>query len=204
MGELDSAIGLLDEMGELGVEPNVITFNTLLGAFYEKRGFDEGEKIWTMMKTRNVDADVVSYRLRMSGMVGDGRIRDAVELFGVMRVNGVEPDVHCFNVMIKGFCSDGNMEEAKYWYNELVRCECAPDRTTYVTLVPVLAEKGDFDLAFRLCTAALSGGRLLIDVEALRRVVEGFVANGMIEEASELVGLAGEKKLEVDLPLNKM
>ncbi|XP_015943343.1 pentatricopeptide repeat-containing protein At1g55890, mitochondrial [Arachis duranensis] len=197
MDSLDSAVGVLDEMGELDLEPNLITFNTLLGQFYEKRGLDEGEKIWTMMKTRNVEPDAVSYRLRMGGMVGDGKLKDAVELFHVMKLSGVNPDVHCFNVLVKGFVGDDNVEEAKVWYDELVKSECEPVRSTYVTLAPFFTEKGEFDLAFQLCKDAMKGSRLAIDAEALKQVVEGFVAKGMIEEAIELVNLAGKKKLEV-------
>ncbi|XP_057739623.1 pentatricopeptide repeat-containing protein At3g13150-like [Arachis stenosperma] len=136
--------------------------------FYEKRGFDEDEKIWTMMKTRNVEPDAVSYRLRMGWMLGDGRLKDAVELFHVMKLSGVNPDVHCFNVLVKGFIGDDNVEEAKVFWE---------------------------------IKEAMKGGRLTTDAEALKQVVEGFVANGMIEEATELVDLAGKKKLEVDWPL---
>ncbi|KAJ1420188.1 pentatricopeptide repeat-containing protein [Sesbania bispinosa] len=46
------------------------------------------------------------------------------------------------------------------------------------------------------------GGKLLIDMQVLKQVVEGLIGQGMIGEATKLVGLAKEKKLEIDLPLN--
>ncbi|XP_061370102.1 small ribosomal subunit protein mS79 (rPPR3b)-like [Gastrolobium bilobum] len=204
MGSTDLALGMLREMEELGMEPNLITFNTLLGAFYEKRGYEEGEKIWALMQTRDgVDPDVVSYKMRLKGMILGGRVMEAVELVDEMRLKGVQPDVHCFNVLIKGFCSDGKLEEAKHWYDELVKCVGTANRTTYGTLVPFLSEKGDFDMAFQLCKVALAtNGRLLSDVGVLKGVVEGLFSEGMIGEAKTLVDLARKKKLEIDLPQN--
>ncbi|KAJ1396600.1 Tetratricopeptide-like helical domain superfamily [Sesbania bispinosa] len=204
MGSIDSALKMIREMEELGHRPNVITFNTLLGAFYEKRGYAEGEKIWALMRAQeDVRPDVASYKIRMSGLIRDGRVTEAVKVVDEMIVNGVKPDVRCFNVLIKGFCSDGRMEEAKYWYDELVRSKCVADRTTYDTFVPFLIEKGDFDMALKLCEAAMAmGGKLLIDVQVLKQVVEGLIGQGMIGEATKLVGLAKEKNLEIELPLN--
>lgn len=200
LGSTDSALSMFREMEELGLKPDIISFNTILGAFYEKHGYDEGEKIWAQLQARDeLCPDVLSYRYRLSGMIMDGRISEAVKLVDEMILKGVKPDVHCFNVLIKGFCTDGNLEEAKYWYDELAR-NCTVDRNTYETLVPFVFEKGDFEMALTLCKKAISGTKLLIDVEVLKRVVEGFVAEGMVGEAKKLVHFAKKNKLELHLP----
>lgn len=200
MGSTDSALSMLREMEELGLEPNLFTFNTLLHGFYQQHGFAEGEKIWSMMQARsNVSPGVVSYMLKMMAVIGDGGVTEAVKVVDEMRANGVEPDVRFFSLLIESFCKDGKVEEAKYWYHEMVRCGCVAGPATYGALVPFLCKKGDFDLAFKLCKDAIGGRSLLIGEGVLKRVVEALVAEGRVGEAEKLVGLARKKNLKIDL-----
>jgi pentatricopeptide repeat protein len=54
MGSFDSAVLLLDEMENKGLEPNLFTFNTLLNGLYGKGRVSDGEKIWELMLKKNV------------------------------------------------------------------------------------------------------------------------------------------------------
>lgn len=206
IGSTDSAISMLSEMEELGLKPDWITFNTLIGGFYKQHGYDEAERIWALLRAQNNFVPTVgNYLLRLGRMVHDGRVAEAVKVVDeMMREDGVEPDVRCFNVLVKGFCGDGKVEEAKHWYEELVRCGCVANRATYETLVPFLLEKGDFNMAFELCKAAVTvTGKLPIDAGTLKRAVEEFVAEGMTKEVTELVVLAKKRKMKIELPLNQ-
>ncbi|XP_034680419.1 pentatricopeptide repeat-containing protein At1g55890, mitochondrial-like [Vitis riparia] len=118
MGSLDSALSVLDEMEKVGLEPDLITFNTLPNAFYQN----------------------------------ENRMSEAVELIDEMKTSGIKPDVFTLNSLMKGFCNAGNLEEAKRWYSEIARNELPPVRATYMTLIPFLVEKGDFELCKEVCS----------------------------------------------------
>ncbi|KAK9155942.1 hypothetical protein Sjap_003422 [Stephania japonica] len=190
MGSLDSAVLMLDEMGKKGVEPNLISFNTLLCGLYDSARFDECEKVWILMEKSNVKPDVRSYNAKLRGLVAVGKISEAVELVEELgRSSEIKPDIHSFNALIKGFCKDGNLEEAKRVYDDLLKKDCVPIRSTFEALIPSLCENGDFDLAFKLCKESMSR-RCMLDVGVLQGVVDGLFKKSKVEEAEKLVELA--------------
>lgn len=205
MGNLDSAVLVLDEMQSKGVEPDLITFNTLLNVFYGNGKFADGERIWGLMESKNVVPNTRSYNSRLRGLVLNSRVKEAVKLLGEMEGKGCKPDVMSYNAVIKGFCDDGNAEEVKRWYKELRDKNCLPDRVTYVTIVPFLCQKGDFEMALELCTEVINTG-LIVGAGLFKPVIDGLVKQSKIEEAKNLVELGKSNKhchYKLRLPLDK-
>lgn len=202
MGLLDDALLMLAEMKEKGLSPNVITFNTLLDAFYREKGFEGGERIWDMMVEYNVVRNTRSYNLRMQAMVNIGDLGKAVDLFGTLEKEGLKPDVNTFNALIKGFCDQGNVEEAKAWYSSLLETGCIPNRITFSILVERFCNSGDYDLTFEMCKKMFNR-QFVVDEALLQLAVNELVKGSMMEEAEELVELGksnGYVKYNLTLP----
>lgn len=192
LGLMDEAISMVDEMKDKGLEPNLLTFNTVVDVAYRKLGFLEGEKKWNLMveKIKGLVFDIRSYNAKLSGMVNEGMVLEAANLFEELTV-GLEPSVFTYNHLIKGFCNKGDLEEAKKWYRKLVDSNnWFPNRTTFDILIKLLCDDGDTDLAFDLSKRML-GRALLVDEVWLQMVVDGLVKDSKVEEAEELVKLAG-------------
>lgn len=204
MGSLDDALFMLDELKENGLSPDVITFNTLLDAFYREKGFEGGEKMWSLMVAHNVVPNTRSYNLKMQAVVGSGELHNAVDLFETVEKDGLKPDVNTFNALIKGFCDQGNTEEAKKWYNRLLENGDTPNRNTFSTLVPSFCDNGDYELAFDL-SKKMFKRQIVVDEAFLQLVVDGLVKGSMIEEAEELVELGSSNsyvQYNLTMPVN--
>ncbi|KAI4296537.1 hypothetical protein L6164_036487 [Bauhinia variegata] len=201
MGSLDSACSMFDEMEKNEIEPTLFTFKALLEGFYKNNMYVKGEKLWTLMQSRGFAPDAQSYRMRLLGMVFSNQNSGAVKLIEEMALKGFKPDVDFFNALMKGFPLEGKLGEAKHWYEELLKRKCVPDETTYMTLIPFLCEKDNFDMAAQLCSVTLRD-KPLIDASILKCVVDGLHGKGKVEEARKLVKLGRTKKLEIDLPLD--
>ena len=204
MDALDKAILFFHDMEKNGMEPNLVTFNTLLTALYRKGQFFDGERVWATMENKNIAPDLVSYNARLRGMVLEKRIQDGIELLAKMEEKEIKPDVYSYNILIKGFCQDGDLEEAKKWYYKLKESEVDPIATTYRILLPLLCEQGDFDSGLQLCKEAIDKGFVFHTAE-VQRVVNGLAEVSKIEEAKDLVELYNSKnnlKFKLKLPQN--
>jgi pentatricopeptide repeat protein len=197
MGSFDLAISMLDEMEKKGIEPDLITFKTLLHGLYGKCQFSDGGKIWDRM---NVVLGDRSYNAKLLGLTLEKKTKEAVELVEEMKSKGVKPNLFSFNAVIKGFINEGNLEEAKLWYNKIGQSSLAPDRMIFNMLIPFFCEKGEVDLAFNLCKEILKR-KFVVDVSLLQLVVDGLVKESKMEEANMLVELGKFNKYARYTPL---
>ena len=188
MGLLDEGLLMLSELKSSGLSPDVITFNTLLDAFYREKGFQGGERIWATMVAHNVVPITRSYNLRLQAMVDGGALANAVTFFDSFKKDGLKPDVNTFNALIKGFCDLGDVAEAKKWYNRLLDSGETPNRITFSSLVPTFCDCGDYGLAFDL-SKNMFNRQIVVDEALLQLVVNGLVKQSMVDEAEELVEL---------------
>ncbi|KAJ8761775.1 hypothetical protein K2173_004586 [Erythroxylum novogranatense] len=202
MGSLDSGLSLLDEMEKKGVEPDLFTFNLLLKGSYGNGQFENGERIWALMLEKNVVPDVRSYNAKLNGLALEKRTKDAVELLEQLKMNSIKPDVYSFGSLIRGFVSEDKLDEAKHWYREMWNSDCKPGKSTFVTLIPFVCDKGDFSFAFELSKDAFRRKRL-VDEAVLQRVVDGLGKESNVKEAEELVQLGkinGYRRFNLTIP----
>ncbi|RLN22359.1 hypothetical protein C2845_PM07G26890 [Panicum miliaceum] len=99
--------------GEVRSYPDVMSFNSLLNGFYNNGRFDDAEKVWQMMKERNVEPNTKSYNAKLRGLVAEGRLEDAIAVFQTMQKDGPKPDSVSFNELIRGYYKEGRLDEAK-------------------------------------------------------------------------------------------
>ncbi|XP_057538362.1 pentatricopeptide repeat-containing protein At1g55890, mitochondrial-like isoform X2 [Amaranthus tricolor] len=189
---LDEAVRLLDEMEENGLNPGVISYNILLCTFYEKGQFQEGDKIWDCMINKGVNPNVISYSHKLLRLFNDGKDSEAMELFTELKSKELKFNVGIYNALILGSCKNDDLDGVRRWYKELLRCCGRPNRVTFSIIVPLLCDKGDFELAYMVCLEIL---RLeyLVDEALLQKVVDGLAKNSMMEKAKDIVAFDGAK-----------
>ena len=193
MGLLDDAVLMLKEMKDNGLKPDVVTFNTLLDAFYQESGFGEGERIWGMMLEYNVLPNNRSYALKLQALVDAGHLHGALDLFRQLENDGLKLDVNAYTYLIKGFFDQGNVTAAKRWYSKLLESGETPNRITFSVLVPRFCDAGDYSMAFDLCKKMVNR-QFVVDEALLQSVVNGLVKVSRIEESKELVELGKSNK----------
>lgn len=191
LGLVDEAVLMVDEMEMKGLEPNLVTFNSLVIGAYGKKGFLEGERVWHLMLERisGLVPDIRSYNAKLQGMISEGMVFDAVVLFEEVRIKGLDPNTITYNHLIKGFCDKGDLEEAKKWYTKLLESGWFPNGDTFRTLIRLLCENGDSDLALGLSKRIL-GRYFVVDQDLLQMVVDTLVKDSKVEDAKSLVKLA--------------
>lgn len=91
------------EMQESGIEPNLVTFNTMLKSCFG--GMDEDVKrafrFLKEMEDRGISADRVTLNSLINACVSAGRVRDAQGVYEKMRQLNIEPDAYTFCTLAK-------------------------------------------------------------------------------------------------------
>nr|CAB3474492.1 unnamed protein product [Digitaria exilis] len=185
---LSTALDVIPLMEKCGLTPDGISFNSLLNGFYNNGRFDDAEKVWEMMKVRNVEPNTKSYNAKLRGLVAKGKIEDAAAVIETMQKDGPKPDSVSYNELIRGYCKLGRLDEAKKVYDDLVKNECAPYRGTFETLVPHLVEAGELDLALNFCHEIFSR-KCRVKCSLLQGVVTALVAASRVDDATRIVKL---------------
>lgn len=91
------------EMQESGIEPNLVTFNTMLKSCFG--GMDEDVqrafRLLREMEERGISADRVTLNSLINACVSAGRVRDAQGVYEEMRRLNIEPDAYTFCTLAK-------------------------------------------------------------------------------------------------------
>ncbi|KAF5941795.1 hypothetical protein HYC85_019437 [Camellia sinensis] len=95
--------GIFDVMTQRGVDPNVVTYNTLMDGYCLQGQIDETTiRVFNNMVDRGLHPNVFSYTILINGYGKKMKINEAMHIFQEMPQRGLKPDIETFNAMFKG------------------------------------------------------------------------------------------------------
>ncbi|KAF3320162.1 pentatricopeptide repeat-containing protein [Carex littledalei] len=188
MGSLDSAYRVMLEMGKSGVKPDVVTYTTLISAFYKNNLRKIGDGLWNLMRLRGCNPTLATYNVRIQYLINRHRTFEANYLVRTMHKLGIKPDEVTYNLIIKGFFIKGEVKMANNVFYSMSRRGCEPNRKIYQTMVHYLCEERDFGLAFRLCKKSMERN-WYPSVDTIRKLLKGLIAVSKDINASEIMRL---------------
>ncbi|KAL6134342.1 hypothetical protein ACLB2K_066574 [Fragaria x ananassa] len=118
MGDLTRAYVIMVEMEKLGIRPDVITYTTLISAFYKCRRWEIANGLWNLMILKRCLPNLATFNVRIQFLVDTKRAWEANRVMRMMQNIRIAPDEVTFNLVIKGFCQAGKLDMAKRknWY----------------------------------------------------------------------------------------
>ncbi|KAF2560540.1 hypothetical protein F2Q70_00016568 [Brassica cretica] len=119
MGFLDKASLVMKEMEKSGLKPDVVTYTTLISAFYKHDRYVIGNGLWNRMVLKGCKPNLTTFNVRIQFLVNRGRAWDANDLLMLMPKLQMEPDNVTYNMVIKGFFVAGFPEMAERVYTAM-------------------------------------------------------------------------------------
>ncbi|XP_027341214.1 pentatricopeptide repeat-containing protein At1g80150, mitochondrial [Abrus precatorius] len=193
VGKLQEAYLFMSEAEKKGVSPDVITYTTLLSAFYKNKRWEIGNGLWNLMVLKGCMPNLATFNVRIQFLVSVRRAWDANKLIDVMQRVGIAPDEVTFNLVIKGFCQAGYVDMAKRVYSALHGKGYKPNAKIYQTMIHYLCKSGDYDRAYTMCRDSMQKN-WFPDVSTFYMLLEGLKGNGQIRKGMLIVTLA-EKRM---------
>ncbi|MED6217248.1 hypothetical protein PIB30_016063 [Stylosanthes scabra] len=173
VGLADDAWSLVEKMRLMGVNPNIVTWNSLLSGFSQKCDLAMVSEIFRLMVEEGVDPDVVSWTSVISGFVQNFRNEEAFDTFKQMLLHGFcptsatistllpasrtlfsimpEKNTVTWNSMIFGYANHGYCDEAIELFNQMeMEGKAKLDHLTFTAVLTACGHAGDIELGQRL------------------------------------------------------
>ncbi|CAL2264525.1 unnamed protein product [Prunus armeniaca] len=151
--QMGFSLSVLGKFFKLGLEPNVLTFNTLINGYLLEHRVAEAAALFhkmmraaiqllRKMEERPCKPDLVAYSTIIDSLCKDTQVVDALNLFSEMISKGIAPNVITYNSLMNGVCKLGEWKEATRLLNETVSKNIFPDVFTFKVLVDTLCKEG--------------------------------------------------------------
>ncbi|KAL9299665.1 Pentatricopeptide repeat-containing protein [Arabidopsis thaliana] len=142
-GKLEDALGMLERMvSEFKVNPDNVTYNTILKAMSKKGRLSDLKELLLDMKKNGLVPNRVTYNNLVYGYCKLGSLKEAFQIVELMKQTNVLPDLCTYNILINGLCNAGSMREGLELMDAMKSLKLQPDVVTYNTLIDGCFELG--------------------------------------------------------------
>ncbi|XP_054825105.1 pentatricopeptide repeat-containing protein At4g36680, mitochondrial [Prosopis cineraria] len=180
----EEALELVKEADKKGMEITVVTYTTILDAFYRKGKSDEAEKLWNLMAKKGC-MDAAAYNVRLM-FEQKGKPEDVKATIDEMTNAGIKADTITYNYLMTCYLKSGMVDEAMVVYKGLRDNGCKPNATTFKSLVYHLCRNGYCEAGYKVFKKSVEMHKIP-DFNTLKILAEGLVNKGRKKEAKGLV-----------------
>lgn len=139
----DKVDGLFRELpGKLSIQPNVVSYNTVIKAFCEIGSLDSAVLMLDEMEKEGLRPDLISFNILLDAFYKKDRFLDGEKLWGVMEKHNVVPDIISYNSRLHGLVSENRIQEAVDFVQEVMSKGLKLDMYTYSILFKGLCSDG--------------------------------------------------------------
>ncbi|XP_021837020.1 pentatricopeptide repeat-containing protein GUN1, chloroplastic [Spinacia oleracea] len=175
---------IYDDMLSNGVDPDRITFNSMLAVC--KGGlWKEAMRLVTEMGMRGIDQDVFTYNTLLDVICKVGKMDLAFDIMSEMTAKNVMPNVVTYSTVIDGFAKAGRLEDALAMFEEMKCAGIALDRVCYNASLSIFLKLGRFKDALNVCKEMESCG-IRKDVVTYNALLGGFGKQGKYDEVRQV------------------
>lgn len=156
----EEAESFFEEMKDMGVKPDIVSYNSLIDVYCKGREVDKAFKIVEMMKEKDIMPDVITYTSIIGGLGLIGQPDKARDGLKEMKEHGVYPDVPACNAAIRNYCIAKRLGDAYTLMDEMICQGLSPNPTTYNLFFRVFYWSNDLQSSWRLYQRMMSDGCL--------------------------------------------
>ncbi|XP_061373637.1 putative pentatricopeptide repeat-containing protein At1g02420 [Gastrolobium bilobum] len=180
------------EMREMGVTPDVVTYNSLVDVYCKGREMEKAYKVLDEMRERDLTPDVITYTSIIGGLGLIGQPDKARDVLKEMKEYGCYPDVPAYNAAIRNFCIAKRLGDAYGLVDEMVNKGLSPNATTYNLFFRVYFWSNDLQSSWNLYKRMMDVG-CLPNTQSCMFLIRLFRRQEKVEMALQLWGDMVEK-----------
>ncbi|XP_057737153.1 putative pentatricopeptide repeat-containing protein At1g02420 [Arachis stenosperma] len=188
----EDAEGFFKEMREMGVKPDVVTYNCLVDVYCKGREMDKAYKLLDEMRGQDLSPDVITYTSIIGGLGLIGQPDKARDVLKEMKEHGCYPDVPAYNAAIRNFCIAKRLGDAYRLVDEMESKGLSPNATTYNLFFRVFFWSNDLQSSWSLYMKMMAAG-CLPNTQSCLFLIKLFKRQEKVEMAMKLWGDMVEK-----------
>ncbi|CBN76149.1 conserved unknown protein [Ectocarpus siliculosus] len=184
------ALELLADMERRGVEPDVVTYNSLINVLRWGGQRDRALEILDGMNAKGgaggVRPDVITYNSAIAACASGGESKKASQLIGEMRRKGLKPDRYSYTSAIHACSKAGNPEEALRLLRAMEASNVVPDVIAMTACMDALAAGGKWSEAITILDEMRSKG-VTPNERTYKAAIQACGRGGQWQRALELL-----------------
>ena len=181
-GNTDDAFEVFLQMQREGLEPNKITYLSILNSSANSIGGMEWVKeVHAQASKAGLDSDVRVANALINTYARSGNLEDACLVFEKMG----ERDIISWNVMIAAYASSGHGKNAFEVFSRMLQGGFDPDVITFLNILNPCASQGALEWVKEVHVQALVSG-LNSDVRVMTALVKMYAKCGSIRDARQV------------------
>ncbi|KAK9699605.1 hypothetical protein RND81_08G184500 [Saponaria officinalis] len=181
----EEAEGFFEEMKEMGVKPDVVSYNSLIDVYCKRMEIEKAYRLIDKMREEDVCPDVITYTSLIGGLGLAGQPDKARDLLTEMKEYGCYPDVPAYNAAIRNYCIAKRLGNAYELVNEMTEKGLKPNPTTFNLFFRVFYWSNDLKSAWSLYRKMKSDG-CLPNTQSCMFLIRLFKRQERVEMALEL------------------
>merc|ERR1719243_395766 len=178
-----------EEMKLRKVQPNTITFNTILNAFAQGGAMHRVPELLEDMKAASppVDPDIVTYSTIVKGFCNAGNLDKALKVLDDMKATGKHsPDEVMYNSLLGGCAKEHRPDDALRLLNDMRKFNVAPSNYTLSMLVKLMGRCRRINQAFTMLEDISKEYDLKINIQVYTCLIQGCFNAGQAGKAIAL------------------
>lgn len=184
--DLEGAWKVFDEMRRRGVEPNLVTFGTLMKLLCANSDLGKAFSLRRRMeKDFKIKPNAHIYIALIKGLCKVYQLDKAIKLKNEMLRKKVELDPAVYSTLISAFFKVGRKGEVSGLLDEMRRNGCKPDTVTYNAMIHGFCQAKEIDSAFGALNEMEKQG-CKADVISYNVILRGLCREGKVGEANDL------------------
>ncbi|KAK7322451.1 hypothetical protein VNO77_25831 [Canavalia gladiata] len=196
LGRVQMAQAFLKEMVELGIEPNVFTYNVLLNGVCRRvslhpeerfeRTIRNAEEVFDEMRRSGIEPDVTSFSIVLHVYSRAHKPQLSLDKLRLMKEKGICPNVVTYTSVIKCLCSCGRLEDAEDLLEEMVMTGVTPCAATYNCFFKEYRGRKDGKSALRLFKKMKDDGLCVPTSHTYGILIRMFLNLNMVGSVKEM------------------
>jgi pentatricopeptide repeat protein len=188
---MDAVPQFLQDMRGWKLQPNIITFSTLVKGFCQRGDIPAAMKILEdVRKDPHLQPDEVMFNTILDGCAANGLVAEGERVFAEMQAQGLQPGNYAVSLLVKMLGSVRKVGRAFELVEEITRkCRLKPNGQVYESLIQ--AALNGHDLSRALATFEKMGRQHIhANGRTCQALVRGCLANRGFAQAAGVLRLA--------------
>jgi len=192
--QVTKCFGVLEEIHAVGIEPDDVTFSTLLDVCIDEDEHQLATVALDQLCASGMKMNCVLLTTLMKGFIRSKRLDLAMNLYDTMCAPGSDsaPDMVTYSQLIKAHCDSQNMQRALDILEDMLQCNCKVDDVVFTHLIEGCCHINNVELAEKLFRD-MKGSNVRPTIYTLTALIKVYGKCGQSQKAKDLVDTMEEK-----------
>ncbi|OIT02356.1 PREDICTED: pentatricopeptide repeat-containing protein At3g13150-like [Nicotiana attenuata] len=133
--------------GKLAIEPDVISYNTVIKALCEMGSLHSAVLVMKEMEKNGIDTDVVTFNTLLDAFHKNNMSSEAEKMWTLMEKKNVISNVRSYNSRIRWLVENNQVVEAEELFEKMKKRGVNPDIYSHNSMIKACAKDGNLELA---------------------------------------------------------